>query len=107
MPLALFFYVCQSGSWHTSLLKSDKFRDFSNPGLYIFLSFYEHIPWMFVHLFQIIPNFKFKYLCTSWIKLITSYHYCLSCGPPSETSGLVMLGGRESEEKKGYEQKVL
>ena len=37
-----------------------------------------------------IPNVKFKYLCTSWIKLVTSYHYCLSCGPSSETSGLVL-----------------
>ena len=23
------------------------------------------------------------------MKLVTSLHYCLSCGPPSETSGLV------------------
>ena len=33
---------------------------------------------------------KFKYLRTSWIKLVTFLHYCLSCGSPSETSGLVI-----------------
>ena len=39
---------------------------------------------------------KFKYLCTSWIKLVTSLHYCLSCGSPSETSGLVISSKRQS-----------
>ena len=35
-------------------------------------------------------NFNCTYLCISWIQLVTSYHYCHSCGPPSETSGLVI-----------------
>merc|ERR1711954_492793 len=26
----IFLYVCQSGSWHTSLMKSNKFRDISS-----------------------------------------------------------------------------
>ena len=51
------FYVCQSGSWHTSLMKSDKFRDIASSGWDIFLNLYGHIPGMLVHLFQIILNF--------------------------------------------------
>ena len=34
-------------------------------------------------------NFKFKYLHTSWIKLVTSLHYYLSRESPSEISCLV------------------
>ena len=33
-----FVYVCQSGSWNTSLLKSEKFRDISSSGWYMYLS---------------------------------------------------------------------
>ena len=50
-------YVCQSGSWHTSLMKYDKFRDIASSGWDIFLNFYGHIPGMLVHLFQIILEF--------------------------------------------------
>ena len=57
------FYVCQSGSWHTSLMKSDKFRDIASSGWDIFLNLYGHIPGMLVHLFQIILNFL--YVCHS------------------------------------------
>ena len=137
-----FLYVCLSGSWHISLLKLGSYRDISSSVWDISLKFFGGIPWMFVHLFQIILNFLyvwefdswlisllkldkyrdssssrwyifqtfldpflrysytsskqlwisnliFKYICTSWIKLVTSLHYCLSCGSPSETSGLV------------------
>ena len=49
--------VCQSGSWHTSLMKSDKFRNISISRWVIFLSFYGYIPRMLIHLFQIILNF--------------------------------------------------
>ena len=55
--IMIFLYVCQSGSWHTSLMKSDKFRNISSSVWYIFLNFYGHIPGMSVHLFQIILNF--------------------------------------------------
>ena len=51
-----FLYVCQSGSWHTSPMKSDKFRNVSSSVWYIFLNFYGHIPGMLIHLFQIILN---------------------------------------------------
>ena len=36
-----------------------------------------------------ISNFNCKYFSMSWIQVVTSYHYCLSSGPPSETSGPV------------------
>ena len=50
-------YVHQSGSWQTSLMKSDNFRDIASSGWDIFLNLYGHIPGMLVHLFQIILNF--------------------------------------------------
>ena len=50
-------YVCQSGSWHTFLMKSNKLWDISSSGWDIFLIFYGHIPGMLVHLLQIIPKF--------------------------------------------------
>ena len=52
-----FFYVCQSASWLTSLLKLDKYRDISSSGWYIFLNFFGDIPLMLVHPFKIILNF--------------------------------------------------
>ena len=86
-----FLYVCQSGGWHTFLLKYDKFRDISNSGWYIFLNFIDTFQgcWYTCSKYFWIPNFKFKHLCTSWIELFTSCPYCLPFGPPSETSGLV------------------
>ena len=51
-----FLFVCQSGSWHTSLPISNRFRDISSSRWNIFLNFYGHIPGMLVHLFQINPN---------------------------------------------------
>ena len=70
----IFLYVCQSGSWHSSLMKSNKFMDIFSSGWDAFLNFHGHIPGILVHLFQIIliSNLKFKYLCTFWIKLVTS-----------------------------------
>ena len=56
------FYVCQSSSWHTSLLKSNNFGDSSSSGWDIFLNFYWHILGMFVHMFQINPNSLLKFL---------------------------------------------
>ena len=87
-----FLYVCQSGGWHTFLLKYDKFRDISNSGWYIFLNFIDTFQgcWYTCSKYFWIPNFKFKHLCTSWIELFTSCPYCLPFGPPSETSGLVI-----------------
>ena len=64
-----FWHVCQSFSWLTSLLKLDKCRDISCSGWDIFLKFFWDIPWMFVHLFQIISNFLL--VCQSF-SLITS-----------------------------------
>ena len=57
--ILIFLYVCQSGSWQSSLLKYDKFRDISSSRWNIFLNFYEHIPGMVVHLFQIILIFLY------------------------------------------------
>ena len=70
----IFLYVCLSGSWHSSLMKSNKFMDIFSSGWDAFLNFHGHIPGILVHLFQIIliSNLKFKYLCTFWIKLVTS-----------------------------------
>ena len=48
--ILIFLYGCQSGSWHTSLMKSDKFRNISSSGRDIFLNFYGHITWKLVHL---------------------------------------------------------
>ena len=58
---------CQSFSWLTSLLKLDKSRDISNSGWDIFLKFFEGIPGMFVHLFQIILNFMYVCQSVSWL----------------------------------------
>ena len=62
-----FLYVCQSGGWHTFLLKYDKFRDLSSSGWYIYLNFYGHNPGMLVHLFQIILNFLYICQSVSWL----------------------------------------
>ena len=37
--ITIFFYVCESVSWLISLLKINKYRDFSSSGLDIFLTF--------------------------------------------------------------------
>ena len=48
-----FYYICQSVSFLTSLLKLDKFRDISCSGRDIFLKFFGDIPWIFLDYFQI------------------------------------------------------
>ena len=65
--IQIFLYVCQSGSWHTSLLKSDKFRDISSSRWNMFLNFYGHIPWVFLHYFQIITIFWYICQAISWL----------------------------------------
>ena len=69
-----FLYVCQSVSWLTSLLKLDKYRHISGPEWDIFLKIFGGIPWMFVHLFQII--LKFLYVCQSviWLTSLLKLH---------------------------------
>ena len=46
-------YFCQSGSWHTSSMKSNKFRNIWSSWWYIFLNICGPIPWMLIQLFQI------------------------------------------------------
>ena len=44
-------YVCQSVSWHTSFMRSDKFRDIASSGWDIFLNFFQTI-WNFLYICQ-------------------------------------------------------
>ena len=69
-----FLYVCQSGSWHTSFMKSNEFRNISSSGWDIFLKFFGDIPGMLVHLFQII--LIFLYVCQSviWLTFLLKLH---------------------------------
>ena len=60
------FYVLQSVSWLTSLLKLDKYRDISGPEWDIFLKFFGDIPRMFLQHFQIILNFLYVCQFVSW-----------------------------------------
>ena len=62
-----FLFVCQSGSWHTSLPISNRFRDISSSRWNIFLNFHGHIPGMLVHYFQIILNFLYVCQSVSWL----------------------------------------
>ena len=62
-----FLYVCQSGNWHTSPMKSDNLRNISSSVWYIFLNFYGHIPGMLVHMFQIILIFLNVCQSGSWL----------------------------------------
>ena len=59
-------YVRQSVSWLTSLLKLDKCRDVSSFGWDIFLKFFEDLPGMMIHYFQMILNFLYVCLSVSW-----------------------------------------
>ena len=54
-----FLYVCHSISCLTSLLKLDKCRDIASSGWDISQNFFEDIPGMLVHYFQIILNFLY------------------------------------------------
>ena len=63
----LIFYVCQSVSWLTSLLKLDKYKDISRSELDIFLKFFGDIPMMFVHWFHINLNFLYVFQSVSWL----------------------------------------
>ena len=72
-----FLYVCQSGSWHTSLMKSDKFRNISSSGWDLFLNFYGHIPWMLIHLFLIIQNFYLEIQLSLYSLDLTCYIFTL------------------------------
>ena len=67
-----FLFVCQSVSWLTLLLKSDKYRDISSSRWDMFLKLFGDIPQMLVHLLQI--NVDFLYIwdkcrdisCSEW-----------------------------------------
>ena len=43
------FFVCQSVSWLTSLLKLDKYRNISSSGGHIFLESFGDIPGMYLN----------------------------------------------------------
>jgi len=43
------FFVCQSVSWLTSLLKLDKYRNISSSGWHIFLESFGDIPGMYLN----------------------------------------------------------
>ena len=62
-----FLHVCQSHSWLTSLLISDKYRDISSSGWDIFLKFFGDIFGMLIHYFQIILNFLYVSQSDSWL----------------------------------------
>ena len=64
-----FFYVCQSVSWLTSLLKLYKYRDISSSGWDIFLKIFGDISGMLAGQFQII--LWFLYVSQS-VSLLTS-----------------------------------
>ena len=80
------FYVCQSVSWLTSLLKLDKYKDISRSELDIFLKFFGDISMMFVHWFHINLNFLYIFQSVSWLTSLlklekyrdTSTSCCLS-----------------------------
>ena len=65
--ILIFFYVRQSVSWLTCLHKLYKYRDNSSSGWYIFLKLYRDIPWIFLHNFQIIPNYFYVCQSVSWL----------------------------------------
>ena len=62
-----FLYVCQSVSWHTSLLKLNKYGDISCSGWDIFLKIFGDISGMLAHQFQIIMNFLYVCQSVSWL----------------------------------------
>ena len=70
------FFVCQSVSWLTSLLKLDKYRDIFCPGWDIFLNFFGDIPEMFLHFYQMLTNFLYVCQLVSWLTcLLKLFHY--------------------------------
>ena len=70
------WYVCQSVSWLTSLLKLYKYRDISCSGWDIFLNFFGDIPGIFLHLFHIILNFLHVCLYVSWLTYSLKLYKC-------------------------------
>ena len=74
-----FLYVCESVSWLTFLLKIQLNWDISSSGWDIFLNFYGHIPWMLIHLFQIILNFYLEIQISPNLLDYTCYIFKLLC----------------------------
>ena len=62
-----FFFVCQSISWPTSIMKLGQYRDISHSGWYIFLKIFGDIPWMFLHYSQINANCLYVCQSVSWL----------------------------------------
>ena len=60
-------HVCQSVSWHTSLLKLDIYRNIYSSGWDIFLKSFGDICGIFVDFFWIIPNFLYVCQSVSWL----------------------------------------
>ena len=65
-----FFYVCQSVSWLTFLLKLGQYRGIFSSGWDIFLKSFGDISDMFLHFYQIIT--KFLHVCQSigWLTFL-------------------------------------
>ena len=74
--ILIFLCLCQSVCWLTLLLKSDKYRDISKSGGYIFLECFRDNPGIFLDFFQIILNFLYVCQSVSWLtSLLKSYKY--------------------------------
>ena len=65
--ILIFLYVSQSVIQLTFLLKLYKYWDISSSGQDIFLKFFGDIPWMFLHLIQIISNILYVCQSVSWL----------------------------------------
>ena len=69
-----FFYICESVSLLTFLLKFNKYRDILVSGWYIFLISFGDIPRMFVHKLKIFLNFLYVCQSVSWFTFLLKFN---------------------------------